>query len=388
MTGPLDGVRVVELGVVIAGPATASLLADWGAEVIKIEPLTGDPQRGNVDASLFEMDNRSKRSMTVDVSRPEGLQIARELILRADVFVTNLRPGALGRLGLDHATLSALQPRLVYAAITGYGDTPEGGEKPGYDVGAFWARTGIGYSLTRKSADPPVPRPGMGDHTTALAAAGGVAAALLARERTGTGQLVSTSLMRTGAYVLSSDLNSSLQGNRRPGGLNRMMFNPLLAVYRSSDDQWFWLLGVQATRHWPGVCRAIGRPELALDERFATMEALVANRTEVLGLLDAAFATRTMADWADAFAEEDVWWDPQLSFGDVLADPLIRASGVVRALADADGETIATPVDFGAERSDAPRRTPEAGEHTELILAELGYDWNTIIALKDDKTIG
>jgi crotonobetainyl-CoA:carnitine CoA-transferase CaiB-like acyl-CoA transferase len=387
VTGPLDGIKVVELGVVIAGPATASLLADWGADVIKIEPLTGDPQRGNLDTSLFAMDNRSKRSMTVDLSRPEGLQIAHELILHADVFVTNLRPGALGRLGLDHGTLSAVHPRLVYAAITGYGDSPEGADKPGYDVGAFWARSGIGYALTRKASDPPVPRPGMGDHTTALAAAGGVAAALLARERTGQGQLVTTSLMRAGAYVLSSDLNSSLQGNHRPGGLRRMMFNPLLAVYRSSDGQWFWLLGVQATRHWPGLCRAIGRPELARDERFATLEALIENRDEVVRTLDAAFATRTLADWADTFAEHDVWWDPQLSFTDVLADPLVRAGGVVTALADG-GETIATPVDFGAAGRGALRRTPEAGEHTELILTELGYDWDRIIALKDNKTIG
>jgi crotonobetainyl-CoA:carnitine CoA-transferase CaiB-like acyl-CoA transferase len=229
----------------------------------------------------------------------------------------------------------------------------------------------------------------MGDHTTALAAAGGIVAALYEREQTGRGQQVSTSLMRTGAYVLSTELNAAASGSRRPAGLDRMMFNPLLAVYRSADEQWFWLLGVQATRHWPGICHAIGQPELIDDARFNSMEGLISNRAEVLAILDAAFTAAPMASWVERFAEHDVWWDPQQSFEAAVADPLMHGAGVIRHLADdPDTRLIATPVDFGSSEMPPLRRHPEVGQHTEEILLELGYDWNAVASLKDAGAIG
>jgi crotonobetainyl-CoA:carnitine CoA-transferase CaiB-like acyl-CoA transferase len=385
MSGPLTGIRVVELGIVIAGPAAATLLADWGAEVIKLEPLNGDPQRGNTDGAAFEMDNRGKRSICLDLKTPQGRALAHQLIENADVFLTNLRPSALERLGLSYDELAQHNPRLVYADISGYGRAAR--DRPGYDVGGFWSRAGIALALTPRGSDPPVPRGGMGDHVTGLATAAGVSAALLARERTGMGQRVSTSLLRSGTYVLGTDLAHAARGGKPHSGLRRMMYNPMLAVYRAGDDRWFWLLGVQATRHWPNVARAVGRPELLDDPRFADMEQLLSHRLELMALLDEAFATRPLEEWAAVFAEHDVWWDPLLSIEEVLEDPLVVQSGAFRDSAEAPHRAIATPVDFSTLPEAPAPRAPETGEHTEQVLLELGWDWDGIARLKDDRVI-
>ncbi|MBX6387558.1 MAG: CoA transferase [Frankia sp.] len=396
MGGPLDGVRVVELGVAVAGPACAAILADWGAEVVKVEPPTGDPHRGNILSALFELDNRGKRGVCLDLRHESAREMLLRLLADADVLVTNYRLAGLARLGLDYETLSARFPKLVYAAITGYGTEGDGADKPGYDIGAYWSRAGVALSVTQEGTPPPVPRPGMGDHPTAMALAAGVCAALVEQRRTGRGQFVTTSLLRTGAYTISCDLISRARGQMATPGLRRMMYNPILAVYRAGDGRWFWLLGLQPTRHWPNVARAVGRPELIDDPRFATMADLMANREDLVAILDEVLATQPLGHWAARFAEHDVWWDPLLSFDEVLTDPLVRAAGVLRPAAGAEagadaagggGEeaplTVATPVDFSGQRVGPAPRAPEMGEHTEQVLLDLGLDWPDILALKE-----
>ena len=211
MNGPMEGIRVVELGVWVAGPCAGMILADWGAEVIKVEPPGGDPYReifsvsAGVDVETnppFEMDNRGKRSITVDISKPEGAAIVADLAAEADVFVTNARVPALERAGLDYEDLAARNPRLIYARVTGFGEDGPDRDRAAYDVGAFWARAGVVASLTPDGSEPPFQRGGMGDHLTGLALASGIAGALYAREKTGRGQMVSTSLLRSGTAGL------------------------------------------------------------------------------------------------------------------------------------------------------------------------------------------
>ncbi len=378
---PLAGVRVVELAVVIAGPAAAVMLGDWGADVVKVEPLDGDPHRSHTQPSYFELDNRDKRSIGLDLKTPQGKQIMLQLLEQADVFVTNLRPSALRRLELDYDCLSPRLPRLVYASVSGYGGAAD--DRPGYDIGAYWSRSGLANALTAPGQAPPVSRPGLGDHPTGLATAAGIAAALYARERTGQGTLVQTSLLRTGLYAISSDLIGQLAGIQPTAGLQRALYNPMLGCYRSSDGQWFWLLGVQSQRMWPKLARAVDRPELATDPRFDTHAGLIGNRDELMALLDEVFATRTMQQLEADFEREDVWWDPVQDFAGAAADPLAIESGAFPESDCAWGRTVATPVDFGGHRPARVGRAPEAGEHTEQLLLELGYGWDDIVALKE-----
>jgi crotonobetainyl-CoA:carnitine CoA-transferase CaiB-like acyl-CoA transferase len=362
------------------------MLGDWGAEVIKVEPREGDPQRGNPETAYFQLDNHGKRSVALDLKTEAGRTILMQMLDRADVFITNLRVAALDRLGVGPAAVQARNPRLVYGLISGYGLTGPAADKAGYDVGAFWSRAGVAAALVGPGAEPPVSRPGMGDHTTGLALVCGVLAALLDRERTGRGQLVSTSLLRAGAFVISSDLTAQMSGSLPRQGLRRAMYNPLLACYRAGDGRWFWLLGLQATRHWPNVLRAIDREDLLADERFRTFGGLIRHTSEVIHILDEAFATRTLDEWAPIFAREDVWWDPVQDLAAVLADDAFQDSGAVRPVAGG-GRLVAPPVDLAGVTLEEAAPAPEAGEHTERVLLELGYDWPQITALKEQGVI-
>jgi crotonobetainyl-CoA:carnitine CoA-transferase CaiB-like acyl-CoA transferase len=387
MSHPLAGIRVVELGVVIAGPSAAVMLGDWGADIVKVEPLEGDPHRANTMSPYFQLSNHGKRSITLDLTTASGHAIMLDLLDRADVFITNLRTLALDRLGLSPDTLLDRNPRLVYGAITGYGMTGPGAGKAGYDIGAFWSRSGIAATLVGPGHEPPVQRPGMGDHTTGLALVAGVLAALLERKSSGRGQLVSTSLMRAGTFVISSDLAAQINGAQPEMGLRRALYNPLLACYQAADGEWFWLLGLQAMRHWPGILRAVSRLELLDDERFSSFPALIANSRQVIEILDAEFAKRTLGEWAPLFAQEDVWWDPVQGLVDVLDDEMFAACGALRPMAG-DRMTIAPPVDLARTDLGEAAAAPELGQHTEEVLLELGYGWDQIVSFKDDGVVG
>ncbi len=401
MPGPMDGIKVVELGVWIAVPATGAILADWGADVVKIEPPgTGDPGRlfGKMLGAdlpfnpVFENDNRGKRGIVLDLSSDEGKQVALELIDRADVFVSNVRPAALGRLGLDPETLLARNSRLVYGLITGYGLEGPDADRPAYDIAGFWARSGVAASLTQPGGSPPFQRGGMGDHCAGMSLAAAISAALYSREKTGKGQLVSTSLLRQGVYVLSFDLAVCLRfGLNIQLGDRKTMFNPIINNYQDSEGKWFWVVGLEGQRHWPYLARAVEHPEWIEDPRFADPGSRAANAAELIGMLDEIFATKTREEWGKIFDEqEELWWAPVQTMEEVLADPQVQAAGSFVEVPDGPSTTLlpATPVDFAGTPWKPRCMAPEPGQHSHEVLRELGKSDEEIATLRERGVLG
>ena len=381
--GPMEGIRVVELGVWVAGPAAGGIMCDWGADVVKIEPPEGDPARnfgkilgGDLPTNPpFELDNRGKRSVVVDLSTDEGRATALALIDSADVFLTNIRKSALARLGLDPDALLARNERLVYALISGFGIEGPDADAAAYDIAAWWSRAGIAWLLTPQGGEPPFQRGGMGDHTVGMTGAAMISAALVARARTGKGQFVTTSLLRQGAYTVGFDVNTYLLWGRQfQGGSRTSMAQPTINNYVAGDGRRFWIVGLEGERHWPPLARAVGHPEWLDDSRYGTPMSRREHATELIGELDAIFATKSLDEWAAIFAEEpDFFWAPVNSVEDLIADPQFAAAGGLVDVPDGTSTTtmVNTPVDFIGTPSSPRRTAPELGEHTNEVLREL-----------------
>lgn len=387
----LSGIRVIELGLWVAGPAAAGILADWGAEVIKIEMPSGDPMRrlfGALSGSReercppFDLYNRGKRSLALDINTAEGLAVVRQLVSTADVFLTNMRPQFLERVGLDADTLLAAQPSLVYASLTAYGLEGPDRDAPGYDMAAFSGRSGITDRATSPGASPPVLPGGIGDNVSALSLVAGIAGALFHRQRTGQGQRVSTSLLRTGIYGIGMDVSTRIGlGRIAPPQPRTRPQNPLMNLYRAADDRWFWLVGAESERHWPGIASAAGLQALIDDPRFATPRDRRRNGTELVALLDEAFAQRNRDQWARIFTDQDVWWAPVQSVDELVSDPQAIASGAFVKVPSRDAASVvdgfngvATPVDFSATPAGPAGPPPAIGEDADALLESLGID--------------
>jgi crotonobetainyl-CoA:carnitine CoA-transferase CaiB-like acyl-CoA transferase len=394
MPGPMQGVRVVEMAVWVAAPAAAGILCDWGADVIKIEPHEGDPFRGimaglggGMDGTnpMFELDNRGKRSVCLDLRTPDGLALAHRLVSEADVFVSNMRPGALARLGMDEETLRALNPRLIYCQVTGYGPEADERDRAAYDVGAFWSRAGIADLLTPQGHDYPLQRGGMGDHNAGAQAAGAIAAALFWREKMGEGQRVAVSLARTGAYTLGWDFNTTLRTGLDVRAAEYATFpNPLIMPYRCADRA-VWLLMLQGDRHWPDFCRAVGQEEWLTDPRFATLMDRALNSAVLQEEIRRVLAQKPVSEWGPIFDRENVWWAPIQTIAEAAHDPVMQQAGAIVDVPTPDGpvQMVATPADFYGTPWQPRGPAPELGQHTEEVLLELGHDWEAIIALKE-----
>ncbi len=378
---PLKGVRVVEFAHWMAGPLAGGLMADWGADVVKVEPPGGEPMRtifakmgarAGTPNAAFTLANRGKRSLVLDVKTEEGLAALGKLLEGADVLLTNLRPDALQRLGLGAAEVRQRFPRLVYCTVSAYGWGGPDQDRPGYDIAAFYGRTGVAHEITTAGTPPPALLQGIGDAFTAMTAATGVLAALMERHQTGEGRFVEASLMRTGMWALGGELGQkALGGNPKPPKPRELSRTPMYNSYRTADDRWFFLVGVEARRHLPSVLRAIGREDLVDDERFKDGRGIGSHAAELIALFDQAFNSQPLAHWAEQLDRHEVWWAPIQIPEEVLVDEQAKAIG---AWTEVEGNlSVDAPVRFDFQpRAEAPP-APHTGEHTAQVLADYGF---------------
>ena len=395
------GLKVLDIASFIAGPAATTVLSDFGAEVVKIErPGDGDPYRqdylrppnpASKENYPWQLDNRNKRSLVVDLKNPHATEVLVRLVKWADVLVTNFPPRVRQRLKLSYEHVSPLNPRLIYADITGYGERGPEADKPGFDITAYWARTGM-MQFNRDASSPPVaPVPGSGDHATAMSLYAGIVSGLYRRERTGKGCHVQTSLIANGVWAASMWLQAALHGAKFPDPINRHhMPNALFATYRTQDNRWLMLAFVEEDKNWPAFALAIERPDLISDRRFANADCRHANSEAFVAELDRVFGAHSLAHWKKLLdaahlpygvvqIAEEIVNDPQLLANQILVP--IEDGGVIPRL------TVDSPVVIEESPKVKPRMAPELGEHTEQILGEIGFDADQIDALRSNGAI-
>ncbi|HEY3694596.1 CoA transferase [Phenylobacterium sp.] len=393
----MQGVRVVEVAEHTFIPAAAMVLADWGADVIKIERTTngGDPMRTlqipNLNAGgfnpYFEAGNRGKRSLALDLTQAEGREILYRLVKDADVFTTNLRAAARRKLGIEPADLFKLNPRLIYARGTGYGLQGPLAAQGGFDFPSTWCRGGLANQQTLPGREPPPGPASVGDLTGGVTTAGAIAAALFKRERTGKGSIVDNALYMVGTYLMSQLIAmSSLGVTRAPSELPRHEhFNPLVMMYRTSDERWLNLC-LLIPKWWPDFARHVGRPELIDDPRFKDPRARYENRGALITELDKTFLQHTLAEWVKKLETMEGVWAPLFNPEEVTADPQALINGFVSPVGGTDGAPDymvgVSPAQFDERPIGALRRGPNLGEHTAEVLAELGFDEHAVENLK------
>ncbi|MBV9951835.1 MAG: CoA transferase [Acidimicrobiia bacterium] len=400
MADAFEGIRVVELAQWVFVPVAGALLADWGADVIRIDRPEGDPYRnlatqgigtdsGGVNLSVA-LANRGKRSVALDLRTDGGREIMHRLLESADVLLTSFRPSALERLGLGAEVVRERYPRLVYARGHGYGVRGPDAELAGYDASAYWARGGVGHVLSPPDRDFPIsPRGAFGDRNGGMSLAFGIAAALVRRGVTGEGSVVDVSLLASAMWTISSDVLSALQGMTPRAPEGRVVVNPLVGSYRTKDGRHIMLVFLESDRYWPAFCALIGRPDLAEDARFTDHVARGQHAQECAAALDEVFAQRTFEEWKALLGRIDAPWAPMQAVEELLDDPQVLANDYLGDVELDDGSSYRlprVPVQFD-ERPPDLRRAPEHGEHTEAVLLDLGYSWDDIAAFGEGSVI-
>jgi len=399
MAEVMQGVRILEVAEHTFVPAASALLADWGAEVVKIEHVErGDAMRGLASSGLaimgttvhvlLEHSNRGKQSLALDLTSSEGLEILYRLAATCDVFLTNKLPSVRSKLKIDVEDIRAHNPDIIYVRGTGQGSRGPDADRGSYDSLAYWCRAGIAMGM--KQADyeyvPGPPAPAFGDSIGAMTIAGGIMGALFHRERTGEATTVDVSLLGIGLWSMGAALALSLQHGVgwAPPPRDAPPGNPLSATYRTRDGRYLTLTCLQAARYWPEVCKVIERPELASDERFADAAAIKDNVADAAALLREAFAERTADEWRLRLGDFSGQWALVQDTLEAADDPQTVANGYVQDCETAGGDSFqlaAAPVQYD-EQPAAPKRAPEFNEHGDAILAGLGLDWDTILDLK------
>jgi crotonobetainyl-CoA:carnitine CoA-transferase CaiB-like acyl-CoA transferase len=396
MNQPLRGTRVIEVSMWAFVPSAGAVLADWGAEVIKVEAPTGDPIRALTFGGIapadgiaysWEMFNRGKRNIALDLNQTGGQEIVHELAATADVFLTSLLPTAREKLRIDDETIREVNPRIIYASGTGQGARGPEARKGGYDAISFWSRGSVSASVTPEGAEPlGMPSGAFGDALSGMALAGGIAAALAQKEKTGEGALVDGSLLGTAMWAMQmATIGAAVAGLDEMPKLTRQTTpNPLVNTYQTSDGRWIALCMLQPDLYWAPFCEAIGRSDLAADARFATGSERAAHIPDAVVALDQTFKTKTLAEWIPILSVQRGQWDVVKKVSELLRDPQAVANGFIQRIDYGEGREIpliANPIQFD-RTPPALGPAPGFGSDTDEILLSLGWDWDRIIEAK------
>lgn len=394
-----SGLKVVDLASFIAGPSAAVILSDFGADIIKVEPPSGDlwrhghqipPQPQAKDAYPWHLANRNKRGMTLDLKSPSAQQVLEKLVKWADVLIVNTPHPARKRLKLEYEDVVQWNPRLIYADVTGFGDNGPDAELPGFDITSYWARSGL-LSMTRDAGAPPTwPVAGSGDNATAVGLYSAIVTALYRRERTGKGSHVTTSLLAEGIWSASVSIQAALSGAKFYGLHDRKNpANAALNVYRAADDTWFVL--IVTPDKLAAVAKAIGRTDLLTDPRFSDPAKLMANMPQLTAILDEVFGAQPMAYWYEALSSVHVTFGAVRGPQEVINDPQLRMNDIVVPLEGAGGKltsTISSPIQVHGVSKVSAKRAPDLGQHNEEVLKELGFSATEVTGLCASGTIG
>ena len=390
----LNGLKVIEMATYVAAPAAGGILADWGADVLKIEPLTGCPMRnffasamtdGYDDNPVFDLDNRGKRAIAINTSTEAGQQLVRDLIKDADIFITNLRPTQLVEQGLDFASLNAINPRLVYGSVTGFGLQGPEKDKPGFDSAAFWVKSGLAWIMTPKGSAPDPIRVAVGDHVTGISTTAGILAGIIQAQKTGKGCLVESSLLRNATYVMGSDFGTYLRYERISRTRQRQEpVVPMTNFFETKDNQWLFLNIRPGEPDWPDAMEALGITHIADDERFSSPRERRRHSSELIAIADEAFKKYDFEEWKNRLDAAQLIWSPVQSFAQVVNDPQAEAAGIFVDQPTHDGNSYrapASPIRFHGHE-DGPRGpAPTIGHDTDMVLKNLGKSATDIESL-------